>query len=99
MVIIMADNEKALKKLFELCKELEENKIDFIEFLHQGDIVLFNDMSSDGVRYFSDGWREGCASNIYQYVLKAYNGDEKALNRLLIDLEIEECNLEIRKVD
>lgn len=97
--MFMADNEKALNKLFNLCKKLEDNEIDFIEFLHQGDGILFNGMSSNGVRYFSDGWREGCASNIYQYVLKAYNGDEKALNRLLIDLEIEECNLEIRKVD
>lgn len=78
--------------LFDLCEQLENNEIDFVKFLREGDLILFNRMSKNGVQAFSDGWRAGCTSNIYQYVIKAYNGDKKALRRLLIDLEIEyEC--------
>ena len=84
--------------LFDLCEQLENNEIDFVKFLREGDLILFNRMSRDGVKAFSDGWRAGCASNIYQYVIKAYNGDEKALRRLLIDLEIEYECLTIKQV-
>ena len=94
----MANNKKALNMLFDLCEQLENNEINFVEFLHEGDLILFNRMSRNGVKAFSDGWRAGCASNIYQYVIKAYNGDEKALRRLLIDLEIEYECLTIKQV-
>lgn len=94
----MANNKKALDMLFDLCEKLENDEIDFIKFLQEGDIILFNKMSINGVRAFSDGWRDGSASNIYQHVLKAYNGDKKALRRLLGDLEIEYESLTIKQV-
>lgn len=91
----MADNKLGLKMLFELCEKVESGKIDIIDFLKEGDIIICNKLSSRCVSNFSDGWSKGCSSNILSYALRAFRGDEKALSRLEVDLEIVEYNIEV----
>ena len=91
----MVDNKIGLKMLLELCEKLETGEINFIEFLKEGDIIILNKLSRRCVDNFTDGWSKGCSSNILRYALRAYNGDEKALSRLEVDLEIVECNLKV----
>ena len=94
----IANNEKALEKLFEQCKLLDDNEIDLIQFIDNCEKILYNDTSSSAVQNFSDGWREGTATNIIKIVLKAHNGDEDALDRLKVDFSIKETNIVIEEL-
>lgn len=94
----MADNKQGLEHMFDLCDKLDDGKLDFIQFLEDFEKVCFNDLSADGVGHFADGWRPACVSTLLRYVLKAHAGDEKAMRRLEVDLNIADFELTIQKV-
>lgn len=52
----------------------------------------------DYIEYFNDGWSKDTHLNILKYVLRAVQGDEKAEDRLIVDLGIEDCCLTIVQV-
>ena len=95
----MADNKIGLEKMFKLCEQLKLGELSFVEFLEKADKIVFNDMGSNALTFFSDGWREGTASNFYRLCLKAYDGDDTAYQRLLVDLGIKDVDLVIKVIN
>ncbi len=89
----MADNEWALDRMFKLCDRLAKKEIDFVSFIDEFEKICFNDVSSDGVNNFADGYSKACVSTLMKYVLRAYDGDANAKRRLEIDLYIEDYDL------
>ena len=89
----MADNQRGLERMFNLCDKLQKKQIDLVSFIEEFERICFNDISADGVRYFADGYREASVSTLMRYVLRAYDGDAKAKRRLEVDLNIEDYDL------
>lgn len=89
----MADNKTALERMLNLCDKLQRKELDLITFIDEFEKICFNEVSSNGVRHFADGYREASVSTIMKTVLKAYDGDLKAKRRLEVDLEIEDYDL------
>lgn len=89
----MADNKLGLERMLNLCDKLQRKELDFITFIDEFEKICFNEISSNGVRHFADGYREASVSTLMKYILRAYDGDKKALRRLEIDLEIEDYDL------
>jgi len=89
----MANNRLALERMLNLCDKLQKKQIDFVSFVDEFERICFNEVSSNAVRHFADGYREACVSTLMKYVLRAYDGDKKALRRLEVDLEIEDYDL------
>lgn len=89
----MADNKTALESMLKLCEKLQRKELDFITFVDRFEKICFNYVSYDGVRNFADGYREACVSTLMKYVLRAYDGDAKAMRRLKVDLYIEDFDL------
>lgn len=100
----MANNKNGLNKL---CSEtlFYLNNVDLNEpenlneFLQTLGVILFNDVSASVINNFNDGVKSAAYLNIIQYLLKAAAGNNKAYERLLIDLEIQEVNLTIKKIE
>ena len=95
----MANNKKGLEMLLKAGQDLKQGKLTVEEFLHQIDVICFNYIGSRAVGHFSDGYERGTTSNIAQYVLKAVNGNKKALRRLEVDLEVVDVILTIKQVE
>ena len=93
MVITMANNELALERMFNLCDKLAKKQIDFVSFIDEFERICFNDVSSNAMENFSDGYSKACVSTLMKTVLKAYDNDAKAKRRLEIDLYIEDYDL------
>lgn len=89
----MADNEYALEKMFRLCDKLAKKQIDFVSFIQEFETICYNDVSSNGIDNFADGYSKACVSTLMRYVLRAYDGDAEAKRRLEIDLYIEDYDL------
>lgn len=89
----MANNKLGLERMLNLCDKLQRKELDLITFIDEFEKICFNDLSSDGVKRFADGYREASVSTLMKYVLRAYDGDKKALRRLEVDLEIEDYDL------
>lgn len=89
----MADNKYALEKMFNLCEKLANNEIDFVNFIKEFEIICFNDVGGNAIDNFSDGWSKASVSTLMRYVLRAYDGDVKAKQRLEVDLYIEDYDL------
>lgn len=89
----MADNEWALERMFKLCDKLAKKQIDFVSFIDEFEKICFNDVGSDAVSNFADGYSKACVSTLMKTVLKAYDGDAEAKRRLEIDLYIEDYDL------
>lgn len=89
----MANNEHALEKMFRLCERLEKKQIDFVSFIKEFEIICFNDVSSNAIDNFADGYSKACVSTLMALVLRAYDGDAKAKRRLEVDLYIEDYDL------
>lgn len=92
-------NEEGYEKAMKLCAKLENKEVDFAEFIAEFEIIAFNDFSAISIDHFADGWTKASVSTLMKYFIKAYNGDEKAERRLKIDLELEEANFTIKKVE
>lgn len=87
----MSDNKIALKKIEKLCDELKSDKIDFIEFINEFEIVCYNDISSRHLDYFADGWSKATVSSFMKVCLRAFvNDDEMSQSRLIVDLGLED---------
>lgn len=89
----MADNKRALERMFNLCDKLAKKQIDFVSFIDEFERICFNDVSADGVGHFADGYKQASVSTLMKYVLRAYAGDVNAKRRLEVDLEIEDYDL------
>lgn len=91
----MANNEKALLELIGLAKDHIERPAwcNTVDFLTEGEKIIFNQVSVAGVKNFNDGLTNGGYINILKYVLRAAAGDYEALSRLLIDLYIDDNTL------
>lgn len=92
-------NKEGYEKAMNLCAKLENKEVDFVEFITEFEIIAFNDLSAISIDHFADGWTKASVSTLMKYFIKAYNGDEKAKRRLIIDLELEEVNFTIEKVE
>ena len=90
----MVDNEKGLQKLIANIQSYINKEIGLVECLEKHQHLCFNDLDSH-TEYFSDGWSKDTTLNLFKYVVRAVNGDEKAMSRLRVDLGIEDCNLTI----
>ena len=84
----MADNKYALEKMFNLCEKLAKKQIDLVGFIYEFEIICFNDVGSNAIDNFSDGYSKASVSTLMRYVLKAYDGDANAKRRLEVDLYI-----------
>lgn len=89
-------NKIGYEKTMELCKKLENQKISFIDFINEFEKIAFNNFSSNSVDNFNDGWSKGGVLRLMKLFLQANSGDEKANDRLIIDLGLEDYNLEIK---
>lgn len=89
----MADNELGLERMFNLCDKLAKKQIDYVGFIDEFERICFNDISSNAMTNFSDGYSKACVSTLMKTVLKAYDGDVEAKRRLEIDLYIEDYDL------
>ena len=90
----MVDNEKGLQKLMENIQSYINGDIELLECLDKHQHLCFNDLDSH-IEYFNDGWSKDTTLNLFKYVLRAVQGDEKALSRLRVDLGIGDCNITI----
>ena len=89
----MADNEWALERMFKLCDKLAKKQIDFVSFINEFEKICFNDVSSNAIDNFADGYSKAAVSTLMKTVLRAYDGDAKAKRRLEVDLYIEDYDL------
>ena len=89
----MADNKWALERMFNLCDRLAKKQIDFVSFIDEFEKICFNDIGSNAIDNFADGYKKACVSTLMKTVLKAYDGDAEAKRRLEIDLYIEDYDL------
>ena len=89
----MANNELGLTRMMNLCEKLQRKEIDFVSFIDEFERICFNDIGSNAIDNFSDGYSKACVSTLMKTVLKAYDGDAKAKRRLEIDLYIEDYDL------
>lgn len=89
-------NKIGYEKTMKLCKKLENQKISFIDFINEFEKIAFNNFSSNSVDNFNDGWSKGGVLRLMKLFLQANSGDEKANDRLIIDLGLEDYNLEIK---
>ena len=90
---MMADNKLALERMFNLCDKLAKKQIDFVSFIYEFEKICFNDVGSNAMSNFSDGYSKACVSTLMRYVLRAYDGDARAKRRLEVDLYIEDYDL------
>jgi hypothetical protein len=81
----------------QLCKQLESQKISFIEFITEFEIIAFNNFSSKSFDYFNDGWSKGGALRLMKLFLQANSDDEKAKDGLIVDLGLKNYNMEIKE--
>ena len=96
----MANNKKGLKELILLTRALKDNQIDYIYYLNECEKIIYKKISSNGVKNFNDGINGGGYLNIIKHVLRyVFNNDLKALERLKVDLYIENVNLTIKKLN
>lgn len=87
----MSDNKIALQKIEKLCKKLDDDKIDFVEFINEFEIVCYNDISSRHLDNFADGWSKATVSSFMKVCLRAFvDEDEMAQSRLIVDLGLED---------
>ena len=93
-------NKIALQKIEKLCKKLDDDKIDFVEFINEFEIVCYNDISSRHLGYFADGWSKATVSSFMKVCLRAFvDDDEMAQSRLIVDLGLEDdVELEVVRV-
>lgn len=91
-------NKIGYEKTMQLCKQLKSQKISFIEFINEFEIIAFNNFSSETFDYFNDGWSKGGVLRLMKLFLQANSGDEKANNRLIVDLGLENYNMEIKEL-
>lgn len=89
----MADNKWALERMFNLCDRLAKKQIDYVSFIDEFEKICFNDVGSNAMDNFADGYSKACVSTLMKTVLKAYDGDAEAKRRLEIDLFIEDYDL------
>lgn len=89
----MANNRLGLERMMNLCDKLQKKQIDFISFIEQFENICYNDIRSDAMDNFKDGWSRGEVTNLMKHVLRAYDNDAKALRRLEVDLFLEDYDL------
>ena len=89
----MANNKLGLERMMNLCEKLQRKEIDFVSFIDEFERICFNDISSNAIDNFSDGYSKACVSTLMKTVLKAYDNDAKAMRRLEVDLYIEDYDL------
>lgn len=94
----MVDNAKGLKMMEELYAEFESGDISLSEFIDKFEKICFNDISSNSIDYFADGWSKASVSTLMKVFIRAMEGDEKAQSRLKVDLGIEYESITIKKV-
>ena len=91
-------NQRGYEKTMKLCKELENNNINFVEFINEFEIIAFNDFKGKSLEYFNDGWSKGGVLRLMKLFLKASAGDKKANDRIIVDLGLEDVNLTIKEL-
>lgn len=94
----MADNDLAFDKITSLVVNLKLGKIEFMDFIDKFEKICYNDISSRNLDYFSDGWSKATVSTFMKICLRAFDGDEDAIQRLNADLELNDLCLEVVRV-
>ncbi len=91
-------NKIGYEKTMDLCSRLQNKEISFVEFIDEFEIIAFNNFSSKSFDYFNDGWSRGGVLRLMKVFLQASAGDEKAKDRLIVDLDLEDYNMEIKEL-
>ena len=94
----MADNNEGFAKLKGAYGEFESGETSLPDFIDRFETICFNDLSSNSIDNFSDGWSKASVSTLLKVFLKAMEGNESAMRRLRIDLHLENVNMEIKRI-
>lgn len=94
----MCDNKIALNKISKLMVELKKGELTFPEFIDKFERVCYNDISSSAMSNFADGYEKACVSTLMKVCFKAFDGDDRAEERLLIDLGLLDVDFEVVRV-
>lgn len=81
----MVDNNAGFRKLVDLRNKFLLNQINFNEFLHEGEIILYNYIGANNVR-LAGGRGPYCYSTIFRRLLSDELGETHYLKNLRIDL-------------
>lgn len=97
----MKNNNTILKKLIENVENYKNNNyVDLSSCLSIHSRICFNDIPSRNLDHFADGWSKDTTLNLFNLLCKVvFDDDIKALQRLRIDLGIDEPNFVIRQVE
>ena len=68
------------------------------EFIDKFERVCYNDISSSAMSNFADGYSKACVSTLMKVCFKAFDGDDRAEERLLIDLGLLDVDFEVVRV-
>jgi len=85
-------------KLIKNVKAFKNEEIGLVECLENHSKICYNDVPSGYMDYWTDGYTKDATLNLFKYLVKAVDGNEKAYNRLLVDLGVETPNLTIVQV-
>lgn len=91
-------NEEGLNNLIANVRAFNNKEITLKELINNHIKICAKELNGYK-RHFSDGWRKDIYLNILQYVIRAERGDEKAMDRLEIDLHIKDCIMTIKKIE
>ena len=93
----MTRNIDGLEKMEDLYDDFKSGRKTLPDFIDAFESICFNDISSSSIDNFADGYSKASVSTLMKIFVRAMEGDDKAYNRLEIDLGIREENLTIKK--
>ena len=74
----MANNYIGYEKLIRNVRTFDEGHITWEEFLETHSRICFNDISSNTIDRFSEGYTKDCTLTLLRYILKVVDGDKNA---------------------
>lgn len=95
----MANPYKAFQQLFNNIKTFDEGHITFDECLQTHSRICFNEVPSNKLKNFADGFTADATLNLFRLCCKVIDEeDQKSLERIKIDLGVETPNFTIKKI-
>lgn len=94
----MADNDRGFEMMKDAYGEFESGEISLPDFIDRFETICFNDIGANSIDHFSDGWSKASVSTLLKFFLKAMEGNESAMKRLRIDLDLDDVKMEIKSI-
>lgn len=91
-------NEMALEDMLGNMKMFFDGKKGLLDCMAAHTNICYNRVSSSAMDNFSDGYSKDTTMNLFRIVYRAAQGYEDAMSRLRIDLEIDDVNMTVRRV-